>query len=354
MAKITVLIPAYNAAATLAATLDSLVQQTFRDFDVLLVNDGSGDDMAAIAEQYRDRLPLQVHHLPQQVGVAGAANYGLARVTSPYIARIDADDLAAPERLEKQLAFMEAHPRVDVCGSTIELFYDDGSRPDHLLAKPAGDAAIKTMLVQCSALSNPSTMLRKSFFDDVGLYDARLDFAEDYDIWCRGALLGKRYANLPQALTRYRQHANQVGRRQRQLQFERDLAVKRKYLSALLDGAPCGMLAEFFSPLTVFSSREVAIAALEHAMPLVMQLSQKVADPALLGEIVSACVGRHVRQMPASIWRVNGKGGPAPRSAWANNVAPLSWNLDLCDASSAAPGVSFAMPAFALAGSRSA
>ena len=299
MAKITVLIPAHNAAATLAATLDTLVQQTYKDFEVMLVDDASKDNTAAIAQQYAGRLRMNVLSLKQNMGVAGALNAGLASITTPYIARIDADDLAMPMRLEKQIACLESQPHVDVCSTALELFYEDGSRPNHILSKPADDAAIKTALVQYTSMTHGASLFRKSFFDDIGVFDTRLDFAEDYDLWCRGALLGKCYTNLPDALTKYRQHANQVGQQKRQLQFERDLIIKRKYISALLGGQSPGYLAEFFSMLSVFSSREVTIAVLEHSMPLLMKLAQKVPDPKTLDTIVSGCVGRHLRQMAA-------------------------------------------------------
>ena len=94
MPAVTVLIPARNAAATLAQTLDSLAAQTFRDFDVLLVDDPSTDGTAALADSYAGRLPVRVLPLATNQGVAGALNQGLARIDSPLVARLDADDLA--------------------------------------------------------------------------------------------------------------------------------------------------------------------------------------------------------------------------------------------------------------------
>ena len=138
-------------------------------------------------------------------------------------------------------------------------------------------------------------MFRKSFFDDVGVFDTRLDFAEDYDLWCRGALLGKRYANLEEVLTRYRQHAGQVGQQKRELQYVRDLQIKRKYISALLGGESAGFLAEFFHLLAQFSSREVAVEVIAQSMPLLLRLGQRVLDQKLFGEIVAQCMRRHLQ-----------------------------------------------------------
>ncbi len=294
MHPITVLIPARNAQATLAETLDSMVAQTFKDFAILLVNDASSDATVEIAHSYADRLAIEVLNLSENAGVAGALNQGLARIGSKYIARIDADDIGHPTRLEKQFNYLESNPQIDVCSSWMEMFYADG-RATHILVKPPEDAAIKTALVQYCSMTHGASLFRKSFFDDVGVFDVRLDFAEDYDLWCRGALLGKCYANLPEALTRYRQHEGQVGTQKRLLQYERDLMVKRKYISALLGGAPCGHLAEFFSLLTSFTTREISISVIEQSMPLLLKLGKRVTDEKLFAEIVSGCVGRHLR-----------------------------------------------------------
>ena len=178
--------------------------KTLRDFAVCIVDDASQDATAAIARSYADRLAIEVLPLNPNRGVAGALNHGLAQIQTPFIARLDADDLALPQRLEKQYAFLLEHPEVDVCSSWMELFYDSAERPPGILAKPPTDAAIKTALVQYCSMSHGASLFRKSFFDDVGHFDLALDFAEDDDLWCRGALRGKVYANLPEALTSYR------------------------------------------------------------------------------------------------------------------------------------------------------
>ncbi|WP_458233041.1 glycosyltransferase family 2 protein [Roseateles sp. P5_E8] len=291
---VTVLIPAHNAEATLAETLDSLAAQTFQQFSVLLIDDASSDGTAALAARYADRLRMDVVTLAENAGVAGAINQGLARNTSPYIARIDADDVALPTRLEKQLRFLEARPDIDVCSTWMELFSADPGYAGGVTHKPLEDADIKTSLVQYCAVSHGASMFRQSFFTDVGVFDTRLDYAEDYDLWCRGALLGKRYANLPEPLTRYRQHANQVGQQKRQLQYERDLKIKQKYLSALLGSTAIGHLPEFLHLLTRFSSKEIATRVLRDSMPVMSQLAQRLPNPALFWAIVAGSVDRHL------------------------------------------------------------
>jgi hypothetical protein len=129
MPAITVLIPARNAEATLGETLESLVVQTWRDFDVLLVDDASTDGTRAVAESFAPRLALRVLALPVNTGVAGALNHGLAQISSPYVARIDADDVALPTRLAQQHDYLQDHPHIDACSSAVELFYPAGGQP---------------------------------------------------------------------------------------------------------------------------------------------------------------------------------------------------------------------------------
>jgi len=294
MTNITVLIPARNAETTLAETLTSLADQTYKEFDILLVNDASTDKTVEVANTFNHRLNIQIINLDDNCGVAGALNRGLSLINSKYIARIDADDIANPTRLEKQYLFLESNQRIDVCSTWMEMFYDDKLHQNHILKKPTNDNSIKTALIQYCSMSHGASMFRKSFFDDIGVFDTRLDFAEDYDLWCRGALLGKCYTNLPEALTKYRIHSSQVGQQKRQLQYERDLMIKRKYISALLGGEESGHLAEFFHLLTMFSDKAIAMQILQQSMGLLLKLGQKLGDEKLYAEIVSACIGRHL------------------------------------------------------------
>lgn len=297
MPKITVLIPAYNAAQTLSQTLDSLLAQTLQDFNVVVVNDASSDATLSIAHGYREKMALTVLDLKENSGVAGALNQGLAQIEAPYIARIDADDLARPERLAVQYAFMEEHPHIDVCSTALELFYPNGERPNVVVSKPREDATIKTELLRWPSMSHGASLFRKTFFDDVGVFDVRLDYAEDYDLWVRGALLGKCYTNLPDALTLYRQHETQVCRQQVMPQYERDHMVKRKYVSALLAGLSPGRLAEFFCSRTHFLTREDTLRVFEESIPLLFTLGQKVPDSQRFGEMVAESMQHHMLHM---------------------------------------------------------
>jgi glycosyltransferase involved in cell wall biosynthesis len=277
MAKVSVLIPAKNAEATVAQTLESLCAQTFKDFDVVLVDDGSTDLTAAEVDRFSDRLSLKMISLDNSVGVAKALNTGIEAIGSEYIARLDSDDTAMPDRLARQVQFMDQSPEVDVCGSTVEMFWDDDSQPARHLVKPALDAEIRTALVQYCSLSHPSVMVRRTFFDRVGRYNPDFDFAEDYELWCRGALQGARYANLLEPLTRYRQHNRRVSVEKQAIQSQRALDIQRNYIAALL-GEPPGLLPELLSLGLRFKERDLYETVLRQEMYRAMKLFVAVPD----------------------------------------------------------------------------
>lgn len=298
MPLISVVMPARNASATLPATLDSLAQQTFSDFELVLVNDASTDETPHIAESYARRFPVRLVNNVENQGVAKSINLGLEQGDSEYVIRLDSDDLARADRFEKQVAFMAANPFVDVCGSHIEMFSDEDTQRS-VLAHPTSNAEIKTAFVQRCAIAHPSVIARRSFYESAGYYDPRYDFAEDYELWCRGALLGKQFANIPEPLTYYRRHAGQVSRQKAQLQFTRDIAIKNKYLGGWLDGFSPAHLAQFLSLSTQFPSKELAHAVLVESTAAMLHLGKRIPHEGEYARIVAGSIQRHLGATPS-------------------------------------------------------
>lgn len=294
MPLISVVMPAKNAAATLAESLDSLARQSCKDFELVLVNDGSSDDTAAIAERYAGDLALRLVTHESSQGVAASINDGLAASDSEFVARLDADDLALPQRLQHQLDFLRANPGVGVCGSHVEVFSDTDPSQHFVLAHPTTSPAIRTALLQRCALAHPSVMCRRAVFEQVGRYDIRSDFAEDYELWCRASLLGVQFANLPEVLTRYRKHAGQVSQQKGQLQFERDIGIKQRYMAAFLQGESPGLLPQFLALQTRFPNRELALAVLQQCGPTMTRLARAVPDVDEYARIVTGSLLRHL------------------------------------------------------------
>ncbi len=196
--KVTVLMPVYNAEPYLQEAMDSILAQTFTDFEFLILDDGSTDSSAALVRACGDpriRLIQNDHNLK----LAATLNRGLDEARGEYVARMDADDVSLPDRMAQQAAFLDAHPAVGLCGTWAEAF--GGAR--FSLPNPADPEAIRAKLLFDSALVHPSVMLRRSFFDRHGLRYPPLAHFEDYALWQQAARLFP-IANLPTVLLRYR------------------------------------------------------------------------------------------------------------------------------------------------------
>jgi glycosyltransferase involved in cell wall biosynthesis len=202
--------PAYNAAATLAAALESLRVQTLDGFEVVAVDDGSNDDTGRILEAWQPLEPrLRPFRLAHQ-GLIGALNHGLQQCRGRYIARMDADDLCHPHRLQEQVRLLEEHPEVSVAGSLVETFpreqVGQGFRLyEEWLNRLVTDADIRREIFIESPIPHPSAMLRRQEILELGGYEER-GWPEDYDLWLRYAAAGRVFAKVPQVLLYWREH----------------------------------------------------------------------------------------------------------------------------------------------------
>ncbi len=235
MPAVSVILPCYNAAATLDETLDSLARQTLADFEVIAVDDGSTDATgerlgAWAARDSRFRVFSRPHG-----GVVAAANAALERCRAPFIARMDADDRAHPRRLEKQAAYLRAHPEVAVVGSWVRAFPDADVREGYRiyiewLNSLVTDADIRREMFVESPLANPSTMLRREWLARMGGYHD-YGWPEDYDLWLRMYLAGAKFAKIPEVLLEWRDHPSRITRTDGRYSVENFLRAKAHYLA---------------------------------------------------------------------------------------------------------------------------
>lgn len=197
--------PVHNGERFLGEALDSIFAQTFRDFELVVVDDGSSDETPAIIADYaaRDSRLRPIRQEPS--GLTSSLNRGWRSAAGEYVARMDADDVALPDRFEQQVEFLDAHPEVAVVGTAAIAIGPDGEEVS-AVHYPEDDAAIRRELWRYNCLVHSSVMMRRSALEEVDGY--RLDQAEDYDLWLR---IAERHAlaNLPQRLLRYRYHAGQ-------------------------------------------------------------------------------------------------------------------------------------------------
>lgn len=202
--KISVIMPVYNGEKYLNEAIDSILCQTFYDFEFIIINDSSTDNTENIIKSYNDERIVYIKN-ETNLGVAGTLNVGLKMAKGEYIARMDADDISLPNRFETQINFMENNPDVAVIGSSVEFI---GSKSGIFEYSETIDHS-KIDLIFCSCLAHPSVVIRKSVIDEGFLYDNEFDKVEDYYLWIK---ISEKYklCSLKDVLVKYRIHENQI------------------------------------------------------------------------------------------------------------------------------------------------
>jgi glycosyltransferase involved in cell wall biosynthesis len=235
MPLVSVLMPCYNAAATLEQTLDSLTHQTFDDFEIVAVDDGSEDSTLSILNACARQNPrLQVFTQTHQ-GIIAALNEGLLSCQASYVARMDADDYAYPERLALQISYLDTHPDVDVLGCQVEAFPEKNVRGGFRvylswLNSLLDDADIRREIFVESPLPHPGVMFRRAVVLAAGAYQDH-GWAEDYDLWLRLYLQGCHFAKVPQVLLAWRERPERLTRQDQRYSLENFLRAKAHYLA---------------------------------------------------------------------------------------------------------------------------
>jgi glycosyltransferase involved in cell wall biosynthesis len=205
---VSVVMSVFNGQAFLREAIESILSQTFHDFEFLVIDDGSTDSTAGILASYasRDGRMRVVHH--ENKGRAASLNIGINIATGGYIARMDADDIALPHRLQEQLDFMERHAEVGLLGGAAEVI----NRAGQILSiyrPPLEDSEIRSTLVHHNVFFHPTVVMRKEVVVASGGYRKALLDADDYDLWLRIAERSQ-LANLGEPVLRYRIHPDQV------------------------------------------------------------------------------------------------------------------------------------------------
>jgi len=202
---VSVLLPVHNAARYVSATIQSVLDQTWTDFEFLITDDGSTDASADIIRQATRHDP-RVHFRQQaNAGFAETLNRMLEVARGKYLARIDADDMAYPLRFAEQVHYLDSHPEVAVVGTAVMNIDRDGDSLGSSLFPVDHDAIESSLLAGSGGIIHPSTMIRGSAMRQVGGYASDLPIVEDQDLWLRLARVG-RLANLEGVLLKYRVH----------------------------------------------------------------------------------------------------------------------------------------------------
>jgi glycosyltransferase involved in cell wall biosynthesis len=181
--KVTVLMSVYNGEKYLREAIESILNQTFKDFEFLIIDDGSIDSTPEIIQSYNDPR-IRVIRNDENLGLTKSLNIGLREAKGEYIARMDADDISVPERLEKQVLLLEKYPKIGVLGTNIQYINEFGN-PSLILKWPQRDSLIKWQLCFMNPIAHPSVIIRRKLLADSGGYNEEITFGQDYDLWVR-------------------------------------------------------------------------------------------------------------------------------------------------------------------------
>lgn len=226
--RVSILMPVYNVAAYLREAMDSMLAQTYTDFELIVLDDCSPDNSAEILDTYTD--PRIVRYRGEKnVGLSNVLNVGMQLARGEYIARMDSDDLSTPERLAVQVAYLDAHPEIDLCSCGMELF---GAKKE-VWVRENNPEDVKITALFHSPILHASSVWRRASFERVGLrFQQEMVPAEDYDMWTRAMAAGLKLVNIPHVMYKYRIHPSQVTM-QTDRTAKKDKEVKAKYLTTI-------------------------------------------------------------------------------------------------------------------------
>ncbi len=198
---VSIVMPTYNAERYLKDAIDSILAQTYSDWELLVVDDDSSDKTRAVLEEYvRKDNRIKVIDGPKR-GIAAALNYGISCACSKYIARMDADDMAMPKRIEKQVEYMENNPETGLCGTYYTALLENGKQAEPVF--PTENEEIQSALLFSNVINHSSVIMRSSVLKQGFYYDEKVKAAEDYELWLR--MIPKvKFHNLSERLMKYR------------------------------------------------------------------------------------------------------------------------------------------------------
>ncbi|MDR0686703.1 MAG: glycosyltransferase [Dysgonamonadaceae bacterium] len=221
----------YNGELYLGEAIDSILSQTFGDFEFIIVNDGSTDATSKILDSYTDKRIRRVDNT-ENMKLVYSLNRGLSLCNGKYIVRMDADDIALPERLQVQFDFMESCPEVGICGSYVKSFCEE-TKKTKLLVFPTDDSWIRAFAFFQSPFIHPSVILRREILINNNLSYPNYYRAEDYALWTE-MLKYTKGANIPHVLLDYRKHKaseSALGEKQKTIMNETIGKIEAEYIA---------------------------------------------------------------------------------------------------------------------------
>jgi glycosyltransferase involved in cell wall biosynthesis len=234
--KVSVVMPAYNAEAYLDEAVTSILGQTFRDFEFIIIDDGSTDNTASILKKYEQiDARIRVYHQENQ-GMIAALNRGCQLARGQYIARMDADDISFPRRLERQLEFIKKHPQIGILGTWVYSVDKNGSVRG-TWCPPTSSKMLKWTLFFGVCVAHPSVLMRRDVITHLNFYRPDAVHGEDVDLWFRASSLTE-FGNLSEVLLKYRVWTGSTHQSGLQVRSDRHVQLLAAYIKDVLNIDP--------------------------------------------------------------------------------------------------------------------
>lgn len=225
--KVSVVMSVYNAEKYLAEAVDSILAQTYEDFELILINDKSTDSSGEILHRYAEqdgRVVLLENQ--ENMGLTKSLNRGLAVAKGEYIARMDADDISVPERFAIQVKFLDENPDYSFV-SCIGRYIDENGNPEQLRLFPETNEEIYAMMPKVDAVMHPGVMFRREDIAKIGNYCEDFRVVQDYDLWFRGMAAGYKFYNFQEPLVLFRRNESYNTRKSKAYRMV-DYRVRKK------------------------------------------------------------------------------------------------------------------------------
>ncbi|MBN2585368.1 glycosyltransferase [Patescibacteria group bacterium] len=229
--RVSVVMSVYNGEQYLREAVNSIINQTFADFELILINDGSTDGTSAILQQLTDPRIVLFNH-SQNAGLVARLREGVEQARGELIARMDADDISLPERFAKQVAFFDTHPEVGLLGTAMRQV-DSTGRLLAIISPPTKHLLIKWNSLFEATVMHPTVMMRKTAVLQAGNYNLDYIHVEDTELWSRMIMITN-FANLPDPLCIRRWRAGSISHQKSQLQRRRSAEIRIELIQKIL------------------------------------------------------------------------------------------------------------------------
>lgn len=287
---VSVLMPVYNGADYIEEAINSILVQTFDQFEFILIDDGSSDNSDEIIKRYQDNRIVFIKHKVNK-GLVESLNSGLSNAKGKYIARMDQDDVAMPTRLARQVTFMESNPEFIVCGTSVQYI---GNKPYRQVL--LSDEEIKVSMMFGCPFVHPTVMIRRSVLVEYNLrYNEKYKHAEDYGLWVDMMEYGK-YANLPTIELRYRIHELQYSVTYQKAMAMTSYLIRKTYLEKLNIELPSEEM-ELFSSLMYRNVDLTDLSALKRLRDFLAKLPSYFSRTQMHDKLVALSAYKHWKRL---------------------------------------------------------